>query len=203
MLCQCMDDPSIDEWEAGIGLLSYLHTTRNLGLKYTRSDQGFHCKVDCYADSSFRMTGEPKPQAGFCIFIENNLVSYSSRRLKVVPLSTCEAEIAACCNGCRSIMFVRLILTFLGFTVKAPMNLITDNEAAMHAIRNPGTTQRTRHFESWQMFCRDLKLRNLIEVFWIATADMVADIYTKCLDKTAFLRHRPRLVASPSSVGNN
>ena len=158
--------------------------------------------MTCYADSSFRMSGSPKPQAGFAIIVNNDVVSYSSRKLKIVPQSTCEAEIAACCNGAKSLMFVRCILMFLGFSVKLPMTLITDNEAAMHAIRNPGTTQRTRHFESWQMYCRDLKLRNLIEVYWIATADMIADIYTKCLDKTTFLRLRPRLVESPNSVGN-
>ena len=197
-----MDDPSIEEWEAGLGVLSYLYATRDLGLKYTRTPDGQSCKIDCYADSSFRYAKQPKPQAGFAIFVSGGAVSYSSRKLKIVPQSTCEAEIAACCNGAKSMMFVRSILTFLEFDIKMPMNLITDNEAAMFAIRNPGTTQRTRHFESWVMYCRELKLRNFIEVFWITTVDMIADIYTKCLDKTAFLRHRPRLVASPSSVGN-
>ena len=91
-------------------------------------------------------------------------------------------------------MFVRSVMQFLGLMVKMPMNVITDNDAAMHAIRNPGTTQRTRHFESWQMYCRKLKLRLLIEIFWIPTADMIADIFTKCVDKTTFLRLRSKLV---------
>ena len=122
------------------------------------------------------------------------LVSYSSRKLIITPQSSCEAEIAACCNGAKSTMFVRSVMQFLGLMVKMPMNVITDNDAAMHAIRNPGTTQRTRHFESWQMYCRELKLRLLIEIFWVPTADMIADIFTKCVDKTTFLRLRSKLV---------
>ena len=44
------------------------------------------------------------------------------------------------------------------------------------------------------MYCRELKLRLLIEIFWIPTADMIADIFTKCVDKTTFLRLRSKLV---------
>ena len=193
-LCQHMSDPCTDNWDAGIALLAYLYATRELGLIYTRIKGGETCTIDCYADSSFRHKGQPKPQAGFCIFVNKCLVSYSSRKLIITPQSSCEAEIAACCNGAKSTMFVRSVMQFLGLMVKMPMNVITDNDAAMHAIRNPGTTQRTRHFESWQMYCRELKLRLLIEIFWIPTADMIADIFTKCVDKTTFLRLRSKLV---------
>ena len=80
-------------------------------------------------------------------------------------------------------------------TTSGPVPCITDNKAAYDVIRNPGATKRTMHFARWMHYARELCLLNRIRMFLVGTDAMVADIFTKPLDKTAFLRCRDYLMA--------
>ena len=39
------------------------------------------------------------------------------------------------------------------------MIVYTDSDAARLVIVNPGTTARTKHYESWMQYCRELYLK--------------------------------------------
>ena len=69
-----------------------------------------------------------------------------------------------------------------------------DNEDTRLGVRNPGATQRTKHYELYLHYSRKLFLDKIIEVNWVGTNDMIADIMTKPLDKTTFLKLRNLLV---------
>ena len=135
--------------------------------------------------------------AGYVIFLNGVPVAWSARKLKIVPLSSCEAETAAGCNASKALLFVRSLLNYMGAVVPVPIAMYTDNEATRIAVRNPGATQRTRFFEMWMTALRKLQLERVIDVQWVATTEMIADIFTKPLDKTAFLKHRAWLVFDP------
>ena len=70
----------------------------------------------------------------------------------------------------------------MGAVVPVPIAMYTDNEATRIAVRNPGATQRTRFFEMWMTALRKLQLERVIDVQWVATTEMIADIFTKPLD---------------------
>ena len=57
-------------------------------------------------------------------------------------------------------------------------------------IKCPGATKRTLHFDRWLHFARELYLHNAIKIFLTTTDNMMADMFTKAVDKTAFLRCR-------------
>ena len=59
---------------------------------------------------------------------------------------------------------------------------------------NPGTTARTKHFESWLRYVRELYLNLVITVNWVPTKEQIADLFTKPLDKTTFLYLRSLLM---------
>ena len=58
-------------------------------------------------------------------------------------------------------------------------------------------TQRTRFFEIWMAALRKHQLDRTIDIQWCSTSDMIADIMTKPLDKTTFLKHKAWLVYDP------
>ena len=70
----------------------------------------------------------------------------------------------------------------------------SSNEATKETIEKPGVTARTKHFETWMQYCRERVLALEIVMQWIPTSDMLADIFTKCLDKTTFLKLRDVLL---------
>ena len=63
-------------------------------------------------------------------------------------------------------------------------------EAACDVIKYPGATKRTLHFDRWLHFAREMCLHNRIEIFLTGTDDMMADGFTKPVDKTKFLKCR-------------
>ena len=66
--------------------------------------------------------------------------------------------------------------------------------AAVSSIKNAGSTQRNRHYERWLQYGREQYINLISKPLWISTEVMIADIFTKPLDKTAFLKFRAILL---------
>ena len=118
----------------------------------------------------------------------------AAKKQKIVPQSSCEAETYALNAGCRALIFIKNLLAELNTTVELPMATHTDNDAARLTAINPGTTARTKHFESWLRYVRELYLNLVITVNWVPTKEQIADLFTKPLDKTTFLYLRSLLM---------
>ena len=73
---------------------------------------------------------------------------------------------------------------------KLAMPTLSVVEAACDVIKYPGATKRTLHFDRWLHFAREMCLHNRIEIFLTGTDDMMADGFTKPVDKTKFLKCR-------------
>ena len=86
------------------------------------------------------------------------------------------------------------VCEFAGARLEAPTASITDNKAAVDVIRFPGATKRTLHFDRWLHFARELYLRNKVEIYFAGTELMMADFFTKPVDKTKFLECRDYLL---------
>ena len=66
-------------------------------------------------------------------------------------------------------MFVYNLLNELGTRVQLPMDTNTDSDAARLSAINPGTTARTKHYEVWMRYCRELYLKLMIAINWVPT----------------------------------
>ena len=147
----------------------------------------------CYADASYGRS--PHPVYGFVVYANGAPIAWASKKMKIVPLSSCEAEVYAQNAATKTLMWIRMLLReFLASTPELPMICYTDNEATKETIEKPGVTARTKHFETWMQYCRERVLALEITMQWIPTGDMLADIFTKCLDKTTFLKLRDVLL---------
>ena len=62
------------------------------------------------------------------------------------------------------------------------------------ATRNGGVTSRNWHFEKFLRLGRLHYEDNISSPEFVPTSDQCADIWTKALDKTTFLKHRAKLV---------
>ena len=123
-------------------------------------------------------------------------MSYSARKVKIVPQSSAESETAAYAKAAKDVRYVTNVLGDGGFGLKLslPVTIKCDNEAAVSSIKNAGSTQRNRHYERWLQYGRQQYLNLISAPFWISTDIMIADVFTKPLDKTAFLKFRAGLL---------
>ena len=194
-LCQFMADPTVECWHAAIALLSYMYNSRNLGLLYKRCGQ---VCITLYSDSSYGSV--PKPAYGYVVFGNGTPLSWASKKEKIVPQSSSEAETYALNAGCKTLMFVKNMLAVLGMTVELRIQTHTDNDATRLTAINPGTTARTKHYHIWMAYVRELYLDLIIAVNWVPTKEQIADLLTKPLDKTMFLSLHTLLMTGSNEV---
>ena len=82
------------------------------------------------------------------------------------------------------------MLEDLGAQVQGPTILITDCKASRDVIVKPGSTQRTKYFERTTQFVKRLHLLLVVNPVLVGTDDMVADIFTKPLDRARLAKFR-------------
>ena len=75
---------------------------------------------------------------GYVVYYYGEPVSFVAKHLKVVALSSAEAEYAAASYACKEIVFVRKLLTDLGYPPVGPVTLCVDNRAAINIAENMG-----------------------------------------------------------------
>ena len=189
-LCQFMQDPSIDAYEAGLGVLAYLSSARKIGITYN----GNKPAITVFSDSSWGQT--PFPFGGHVVFFCGGAVSYQARKLKIAPQSSAEAETAVYATAAKDLQFVLNVTgqDGMGVVIKLPVSIYCDNQATVSGVTNVGATARTRHYENWLMYGREQYLNHISTPVWVRTDQQVADIFTKALDKTTFLRFRALLL---------
>jgi hypothetical protein len=68
-----------------------------------------------------------------------------------------------------------------------------DNQGSIKLTKNPQFHNRTKHIDIHHHYIRELVMLNHIEVEYISTNDMVADILTKPLSKIKFEKFRDGL----------
>ena len=119
------------------------------------------------------------------------LVAWAARKLKFIPLSSCEAEVAALVMMLKEAKFVMGILRDMHAGVECPVPCITDSKSGRDIIMNPGVTKHTAHFERWLHYAREEYLKGWSNIYLTVTDLMMADIATKPLsEKNKFLKCR-------------
>ena len=204
VLAKFLTDPSQDCCDAAISLMQYLYATRKKrmyfsgnidvpdGLQAHSKDIIRNHGFCAFSDSSW---GNKYPYAtfGYGIYLFGGLISFSSKQLKTVAFSSCEAEYAAASYTCKEIEFVRNVCHDMGVDLHGRLVLAVDNTAAIDIAHDVGVSGRTKHFDRAIHYLRDLtQLKRVLPVF-IDTRRQRADGYTKALDKATYSKWIPKV----------
>ena len=102
----------------------------NTGLEFKTKGRkpGDPWELQMFVDSDYandRIARRSK--TGWLIFLNGNLVSFGSRLQTSVARSSTEAEYMALSMAAKELLWVRNILTSVGFKVKVPMKILEEN----------------------------------------------------------------------------
>lgn len=179
-------------WQAARRVLKYLKGTSNYGLRLDGSKRSMVYEV--YTDASFACREkERKSVSGYVAMLAGTCVSWSSSKQACVALSTTESELVALSEGVKESEWFWQLLSELGFTMGAPIQLWCDSKAAIDVVSNPTNHKSTKHIETRHLFVRDLVQKERIHVEYCPTKDMVADLLTKALPPGQFQQLRERM----------
>ena len=104
--------------------------------------------------------------------------------------------------ACSEILWLRGLLTDIGFPATGATPLYADNTSAIRITENPIFHERTKHIEVDCHFIRNELKRGVISLPHVSTEFQLADILTKSLPRPRhqFLVDKLMLVDSPASI---
>ncbi|KAI3746178.1 hypothetical protein L6452_08601 [Arctium lappa] len=124
--------------------------------------------------------------SGYCVFLGENLVSWSSKRQGVISRSSAEAEYRGVANAVAETCWVRNLLRELRCPPAKATIVYCDNISSVYMSSNPVQHQRTKHIEINIHFVRDQVARGLVRVLHVPSSAQYADIFTKGLPSQLF-----------------
>ncbi|GAV60636.1 hypothetical protein CFOL_v3_04165, partial [Cephalotus follicularis] len=74
---------------------------------------------------------------GWCVFLDDSLISWKCKKQERVSKSSIEAEYRAMSAACSEINWIRGLLAKLGYPQTRPTPLHVDNISAIHITENP------------------------------------------------------------------
>ena len=218
-LARYASNPGQEHIQAGLRVLHYLNGTRKLGLCY-RANQKDAPENMLNADPNTKVCVIPREDGkiptnrlyayadasnlddydtcrsttGMLVF-HAGLVSWGLKLIKIILLSTTEAEYHALSESIKLIMYLREVLSDIGSAQIVPTPVGEDNEGCLHlAVENRHAFDRTRHMAARRLWVIQGVKNKIVQIKKCPTLEMLADFMTKPQPKDLFLIHRKSIM---------
>ncbi|GJS97076.1 ribonuclease H-like domain-containing protein [Tanacetum coccineum] len=190
-VCLYMHDPRELHFSALKRIMRYVRGTLDYGLQLFSSSTS-----DLVAYSDVDWAGCPTTwisTSGYCVFLSNNLLSWSSKRQSTLSRSSAEAEFRGVANAVAETCWLRNLLSELHTPLTFATLVYCDNVSAVYLSCNPVQHQHTKHIEIDIHFVRDLVAAGQVRVLHVPSRYQFADIFTKGLPSALFEEFRSSL----------
>jgi hypothetical protein len=194
-ICLFMHSPREPHVSLMKRVLRYLKGTLHYGLSLLRST---NTNITAYSDADWAGCPDTRRStSGYCVFVGDNLVAWSSKRQTTVSRSSAEAEYRGVANAVAETCWLRQLLLELHRPPARATVVYCDNISAMYLSSNPVQHQRTKHVEIDLHFVRDRVSLGEVKVLHVPSRFQYADIFTKGLPSVLFADFRSNLNVSP------
>lgn len=152
-ICLFMHDPREPHLAALRRIVQYLQGIKQHGLQLLK-----HQKMNMTAYSDADWGGCPdtrRSTSGFCIYLGDNLVSWSAKRQPTVSRSSAAAEYKGVANAVAETCWIRNLLLEMDCPLQKATLVYCDNISAVYLSSNPVQHQRTKHIEIDIHFVRE------------------------------------------------
>ncbi|PRQ50961.1 putative RNA-directed DNA polymerase [Rosa chinensis] len=191
-VCQHMHHPRSTHLVAVKRIFRYLKGTPNHGLTFTKGP----FLLTTFSDADW--AGCPidrRSTTGYCVFLGNNLISWSAKKQSSVSRSSTEAEYRALALSVAEVLWLCYLFRDLRISLRQPPSFYCDNVSSIALAANPVLHSRTKHVDIDYHFIREPIARRSIQVHHVSSSANLADIFTKSLSKQRFCSLTSKLIA--------
>ena len=130
-----MHNPKQLHLDVVLRIVRYLKSTPGKGLCFAKYR---YTRVEAYTDANWADSiTDRRSTTGYCTFVGGNLVTWKSKKQSVVARSSIEVEFRSMEQGVCELLWVKIILSDLGFGPKDSMKLYCENKATIDIAHNP------------------------------------------------------------------
>ncbi|GKE17633.1 ribonuclease H-like domain-containing protein [Tanacetum coccineum] len=179
-LSQFMHSPLTSHLKIAFKILRYLKSCPGLGVHVTKT---FRIFLTAYSDADWaKYIVTRKSVIGYCVFLNNSLVSWKSKKQNTLSKSLTEAEYKALALVTSEVIWILKFLKHFKIDNLLPVALHCDNNYAIKIEVNPVFHERTKHLEINLHFIREKVLKGVVKTVKVDSANQITDILTKGLD---------------------
>lgn len=213
-LARFVSQPCKHHLKAAMRVLRYLRHNSNYVATFGANPNDKSPLIEAYSDADWAGCRESRRSTtGGIIRFNGDVISWISKRQRTVALSTAEAEYIALTETAKEIrwlqqwiqeMFKSNIKGIVRFKDRQAIVNVTgvikcDNRAAILLGKADGIHERTKHFDLKLHFIREQVTSGNIVLEWVESAQQHADILTKVLPTTTYLRLRDQVMSQQIS----
>lgn len=170
--------------DAALRILRYLKGTSGRGIVFQNNR---NLDIQAYTDADWAASiVDRKSTSGYFVLVGGNLVTWRSKKQKVVALSSAEAEFRGIAKGITEILWVQKLLKDIGLFFKLPTPLLSDNKTSISISENPVQHDRTKHIEIDRHFIKEKLEAGIIKLPFVRSEDQLADVLTKAVNGRSF-----------------
>lgn len=197
-VCLFMHQPRDTHMQLVKRILRYIKGTSHFSIQLYKASSPH---LLAYTDADWAGCPDTRRStSGFCVFLGQNLVSWSSKRQVTVSRSSAEAEYRGIANCVAETCWIRQLLHELLCPLTRATIVYCDNVSASYLASNPVQHQRTKHIEIDLHFVRDKVALGDTRVLHVPSSSQFVDLFTKGLPTPVFTEFRSSLNVHPYGV---
>jgi hypothetical protein len=184
-------------------VIKYVIDTENYGLKIAPMIKGDKNLFDMevYCDSDFAGDKETRISvAGYIIYLCGVPISWRSKAMRHVTLSSSEAEYVSLSEAAKEVKFIIMVIESMGIKVEKPVTIRVDNIGAIFMANNVTTSPRTKHIDIRYRYVTEFIEDGLITIKFVKTEDNNSDGFTKNLNADLHDKHITKFIANKDEI---
>jgi hypothetical protein len=140
-----MQVPKESHLELVRSILRYLRRYPSIGLYFAAGEDNH---LQSSSDADYAQDADDRISVGAYLFtLGPTPISWSSKKQTTTARSSCESEYRALSNCTSEAIWLRRLMSEIGFGSSVPTILKCDNQSAIRIARNPVFHDRTKHFQ--------------------------------------------------------
>jgi len=137
-------------------------------------------KLRAYSDADYG--SDPtycKSITGFCIFLDDSLISWKNKKQFIISQSSTKAEHRAMTSTTKEIVWLYWLLVDMRVFLSHLTHMYCDNQSFIQIAHNSIFHERTKHIEIDCHLTRHHLKHDTITLFFVSSSLQIADFFTK------------------------
>ena len=202
-LASRVQQPTVQDYEKFMDVLKYLNRTKELGLVLGGMNDNT-ARLSVFCDASYAVRDDMKGQLGMFITYGRGGFVIKSNKDKSVARASAESEIHSMSNATsRGAYELEFGKSQQYLKENDQCHLYEDNQAVIHMANNGRSySDKTRHIKILHRFVKQYLDNGEFTLSHCPTQEMIADILTKPLQGSQFIKLRNRLLGYEEAFPN-